>query len=90
MENGLVDVVYGYPAVSAFGQAGVLSAAGLTSVFNPTAEQIRARGYNYNKMGNIAVFQVIGGSDAARCSFTYTQATARAGPIISAIITTGC
>lgn len=90
MEKGIVNLVYGYPAVTGFEKAGILSVAGLTQVFNPTAAQVQARGYGYIKTGKVATFQVIGGSDASNCFFTYIEATANSAPIVSVVITTGC
>lgn len=90
MEKGIVNLVYGYPAVTGFGKAGILSVAGLTEVFKPTAAQVQARGYGYIKTGKVATFQVIGGNDASNCSFTYIEATANSAPVVSAVVTTGC
>lgn len=74
-ESGIINLVYGYPAVSAFGgNPGILSAAGLTGIFNPTQAQLEAEGYTYySQSGNIATFGVVGAPDPATCSFTYTQ-----------------
>lgn len=73
-ESGLIFMVYGYPTASALGgNPGILSAAGLTGIFNPTQEQLEAEGYTYTSDGNIARFGVIGASDASTCFFTYTQ-----------------
>lgn len=73
-ESGVVYMNYGYPAVTAFGgNPGILSAAGLTGIFNPTQTQLEAEGYTYSVSGNDATFGVIGASDANNCKFTYTQ-----------------
>lgn len=90
VEGGMVNLAYGYPAVTKFGKAGILSAAGLTKVFNPTEEQLLANGYAYFKAGNIAVFELTGGSDAIHCAFTYAEASASTAPFVSAVIETGC
>lgn len=90
-ENGLVNMVYAYPAVSALGTAGILSMAGLTGIFNPTATQLQAEGYTYTVAGGVATFGIVGAETAATCQFTYSQPTAaNTAPIISGLTTTGC
>lgn len=89
-ESGVITVANAYPAVTAFGTAGILSAAGLTTIFNPIQGQLQAEGYDYAISGTIATFEVIGGQDPANCSFTYTQAVPNAAPAISGITTSGC
>ncbi len=89
-ESGVITVANAYPAVTAFGTAGILSAAGLTTIFNPTQEQLQAEGYDYIVSGADAIFQVIGGASPANCSFIYTQAVPNAAPAISGITTSGC
>lgn len=89
-EAGIINLVNGYPAVTAIGTAGILTAAGLTTVFNPNQTELQAEGYDYTATGTVATFQVRGGSSSINCSFTYTQPVANAAPIISVITTTGC
>lgn len=90
-ESGLVNMVFAYPAVTAIGTAGVLSMAGLTGVFNPTAAELQAEGYTYSAGGGVATFGVIGATTPATCFFTYTQPTAaNTAPAISGLTTTGC
>jgi MSHA pilin protein MshA len=97
-ENGLITVVNGYPAAPAFGAAGaasatngILAAAGLTLVFNPTQAQLNIEGYDYSSDGVTGTFMVTGGPDDAACSFTYTQSAApEAAASISDVTTTGC
>lgn len=89
-ESGIVNVINAYPDVTAFGTAGVLTAAGLTTIFNPTQAQLQAEGYDYTETGTVATFQVLGGITPANCSFTYTEPVANAAPVISSITTTGC
>jgi len=90
-EAGIINLVNGYPAVTAIGTAGgILTAAGLTTVFNPSQNELQAEGYDYTAAGSVASFQVRGGSSAGDCSFTYTEPVANAAPIISIITTTGC
>lgn len=91
-ESGLVFMVYGYPTASGLGgNPGILSAAGLTGIFNPTQEQLEAEGYTYVSDGNIARFGVIGASDASNCYFTYTQPNhPNKAAEISGLIISGC
>jgi MSHA pilin protein MshA len=89
-EAGIINLVNGYPAVTAIGTAGILTAAGLTTVFNPNQTELQAEGYDYTVSGSTATFQVRGGSSPSLCSFTYTEPVANAAPIISIITTTGC
>ena len=90
-ESGLVNMVYAYPAVSAIGTAGILSMAGLTGVFNPTAADFQAEGYTYTVAGGVATFGVIGATTPATCFFTYTQPTApNTAATISGLSTLGC
>lgn len=95
-EAGIVNVINGYPqALAAGGGPGIISAAGLTGVFNPTAVQFTAEGYGQTGggagAGAVLTIQVIGGATPAACSFTYTApAAAGAAAIVSAPTTTGC
>jgi MSHA pilin protein MshA len=89
-EGGIINVVNGYPDVTSFNVAGILAAAGLTTVFNPTQAELQTEGYDYSENGTTATFQVIGGSNQANCSFTYSEPVVNASPIISAVITSGC
>ena len=91
-ESGLVHMVYGYPAVTAFGgNPGILSAAGLTGVFNPSQAQLEAEGYTYAAGGGVATFGVLGSPDPANCYFTYTQSTAaNVAATISGLAISGC
>lgn len=90
-ENGLVNMVNGYPAASALGTAGILSMAGLTNVFNPVAADLQAEGYVYTPGTGLAKFSVVGASTPANCVFTYTESTgANVAAAISALDTTGC
>jgi MSHA pilin protein MshA len=90
-ESGLVNMVYAYPAVTAIGTPGILSMAGLTGVFNPTAAELQAEGYTYTIAGGVATFGVVGATTPATCFFTYTQPPAanQAAPI-GGLSTLGC
>lgn len=89
-EAGIINLVNGYPDVTEIGTMGILTAAGLTTVFNPNQTELQAEGYDYTSTGTVATFQVRGGSSSIDCSFTYTEPAANAAPIISIITTTGC
>jgi MSHA pilin protein MshA len=91
-ESGLLHMVYGYPAVTDFGaNPGILSAAGLTGIFNPTQAQLDAEGYTYAQAGGVATFRVVGATDAATCFFNYTQPTAaNVAATISGLTISGC
>lgn len=91
-ESGVIYLVFGYPQVSPFsGNPGILSAAGLTGIFNPTQAQLEAEGYTYTTNGGIATFGVVGAPDAANCYFTYAQPTvANAAAMISGLTISGC
>lgn len=90
-ENGLVNLVFGYPEASAIGTPGILSMAGLTGVFNPSAANLQDEGYTYTVSGGVATFSIIGATTPASCAFTYTQpAAANQAALIGAVATTGC
>jgi MSHA pilin protein MshA len=90
-ENGVINLVNAYPDVTAIGTAGILSAAGLTTTFNPTLAQLQAEGYNYTASATVGTFQIQGATTPATCQFTYTEpAVANSAPLITPVITTGC
>lgn len=90
-ENGLVNLVFGYPEASAVGTPGILSMAGLTGVFNPSAANLQDEGYTYAVSGGVATFSIIGATTPASCTFTYTQpAAANQAALIGPVTTTGC
>jgi len=90
-EAGVVAMVFSYPDVTAIGTAGLLSAAGLTTSFNPTLVELNSDGYNYTNTATVATFQIQGAPTPATCQFTYTEAAAaNAAPVISPAVTTGC
>jgi MSHA pilin protein MshA len=99
-EQGIVNLVFGYPASSAFGTAGIISAAGLSSIFAPTLAQLNIEGYAAVIAAPQTTFQVVGGTGSvvaagtqtnATCFFNYTAPTAaNTAPVISAMTTTGC
>ena len=96
-ENGLVALTNGYPSGGALLGAtfpGIVSAAGLTSIFNPTLAQLQAEGFNATiAVGppGVTTIQMQGAPDPTTCFFQYTDAVAgNAAPTISAVTTTGC
>lgn len=90
-ESGVVAVVFSYPDVTAIGTAGLLSAAGLTTSFNPTLAELNNDGYNYTETGTVATFQIQGAPTPANCQFTYTEpAAANTSPVITPAVTSGC
>lgn len=90
-ENGIVNLVFGYPAASALGTAGIVSAAGLTTTFNPSQAELNADGYDYAVTGTTGAIQTLGAPTVANCQFTYTQsAAANTAPTITPSVTTGC
>lgn len=91
-ESGSIYMVFGYPEVTAFGgNPGILSVAGLTGIFNPTQVQLEAEGYTYLAAAGVATFGVVGATDSATCSFTYTQpGVANSAATISGLTTSGC
>ncbi len=101
---GIVNLVWGYPASSAFGTAGIISAAGLSTVFAPTLANLNTDGYGVvvatSGVNVTTTFSVTGGVGSTgasgaqvndTCSFSYTQATAKnTVPLISLTTTTDC
>lgn len=94
-ENGAVTVVNWYPTANL---AGIINAAGLTSVFPATAAALAAEGYattgGGGAIGSTLTVQVTGGPAPANCSFTYRPSNAAGAPgsaaVIGPAVTTGC
>jgi MSHA pilin protein MshA len=73
------------------GNPGIIGAAGLTSVFNPTAAQLLAEGYIVTGAVPVQTVQIQGAPTPATCQFTYTAAAAAgSAPTISPVSTAGC
>lgn len=90
-ESGIINMVNGYPDVTAIGTPGILSAGGLSVTFNPTLAQLNEEGYHYIATATVATFQVQGATNPASCQFTYTESpSVNAAPVISNVVTTGC
>lgn len=94
-EAGAVTVINWYPTANL---AGIINAAGLTSVFPATAPALAAEGYattgGGGGIGSVLTVQVTGGTVPAACIFTYRPSNALGDPgsaaLVSAITTTGC
>ncbi|MGA7179004.1 MAG: type II secretion system protein [Thiobacillaceae bacterium] len=90
-ESGRLTIVNVYPTADL---NGLVSAAGLTSVFPATAAALTPDGYatagGGAAAGSVLTVEVTGGSAPATCSFTYTAPAANAAPVVSAVTTTGC
>ena len=97
-EGGIVNLFDGYPASTALGTPGIISAAGLSSTtFAPTLAQLNVEGLGATANAVVTTISVIGGPGTntlktnPTCSFTYTRAAAvGAMPVFSAVTTTGC
>jgi MSHA pilin protein MshA len=90
-DGGIVNMVFGAPSSPAIGTPGIISAAGLTSVFNPSAANLTAEGYTVTVAAGVTTIQIVGATLPGNCQFTYTQSTAAgASPVITAVVTSGC
>lgn len=93
-ESGRVSIVNRYPTANL---TGIVSAAGLTSVFPATpaalaADQMATVGGGPGA-GAVLTIQVTGGTNPGTCFFTYTAPAANAAPVVTAITaatTAGC
>lgn len=90
-EAGVVRTNNAYPASTALGTAGIVSAAGIGGAFVPSAANLAAEGYVVAVAGGVTTFQRIDAVQPANCSFTYTEpAAAGAAATFSNVVTTGC
>ena len=90
-ESGRVSIVNGYPTADL---AGIVSSAGLTSIFPATAGDLAANGFAIvgggGGAGAVLTIQVTGNVPAT-CFFTYTAPAAAGGAAaVSATTVTGC
>jgi MSHA pilin protein MshA len=83
-ESGRVQLTNFYPRANNVN--GIINAAGLTPQWITAAANLTPDGYAW--VGNS--IRVLGGTNAANCSFTYTNAPVNGAPAIGAVITTGC
>jgi MSHA pilin protein MshA len=94
-ENGRVALVNGYPsalvppAVTG-GAGGIVSAAGLTSVFLPTVADLTAEGYAVVAGGGGVEVRISSAPTPTTCMFQYVNAVASGAPTITAVATGGC
>jgi len=93
-EHGLVQTRNGYPASVMPGtqaMPGILGAAGIGTVFNPSAEQLMAEGYAVSVVAGTTTIARADAPSPAQCSFTYTEPmAARTAATISPSVITGC
>ncbi len=90
-EAGIVRTVNGYPASTAVGTAGIVSAAGIGGTFVTTAANLADAGYVVAVAGTTTTFQRIDAPVPANCSFTYTEPPAAStAAVYSTVVTTGC
>ncbi len=86
-ESGAVTVVNWYPTANA---GGIVAAAGITA----TAAEGYAVAGGGGAIGSVITFQVLGGTAAANCAFTYRPSNATgnpgSGPLLTANVVTGC
>ncbi|MEO8153958.1 MAG: type II secretion system protein [Rhizobacter sp.] len=90
-DKGLVHTLDGYPASTPLGTPGIVSAAGVSAVFNPGESQLKADGYLVHVSAGVTNFARADAIDPAQCSFTYTQALdAQTAAAISVPAVSGC
>ncbi len=90
-EAGIVRTNNAYPASTALGSAGIVSAAGIGGAFVPSAANLAAEGYVVAVAAGVTTFQRIDAAVPATCGFTYSEpAAAGAAATFSAAFITGC
>ena len=92
-EHGLIATLHGYPASAALSAAnpGIVAAAGLTAIFNPSATDLSTEGYTVTVTGDITRVEVVGAQNPTLCFFTYTQPSAfGVAGAVSGVTTNGC
>lgn len=90
-EAGVLHTMNGYPASTAIGTAGIVSAAGLGTGFNPTVADLANDGYTVVVSGAGTTIERVDAAVPAACSFTYTEPpTALTAATVSASVTSGC
>ena len=104
-ENGLIALWNGYPATLAIlpttlpttlptdgaEPPGIVSAAGLGTVFRPTLAELRSEGYAVSVSGPTTTIARADARQPALCSFNYRQAPAAgSAATISSLQTAGC
>ena len=90
-EAGIVRTANGYPASTALGTAGIVSAAGIGGAFVTSAASLADAGYVLAIAGTTTTFQRIDAPVPANCSFTYTEPVAASTQaVFSTAVTSGC
>lgn len=90
-EGGVVRTMNGYPAATAPGLPGIISAAGLGTSFNPTAAALARDGYLVIAGSGATTIERIDATTPATCGFTYIEApTASTAATFTPALTSGC
>lgn len=93
-DQGLVQTQHGYPASVAPGAGshpGILGSAGIGTVFNASADELRAEGYAVSVAGPVTTISRADAPDPSACRFTYTEPlAARTAASISPLVSSGC
>ena len=90
-ESGVIHTMNGYPASTALGTPGIVSAAGVGSTFNPSAADLAHDGFVVTVGPGNTTFQRIDAASPATCGFTYTDApVASTAAVFSTAVTSGC
>ncbi len=90
-EAGIVRTNNAYPASTALGTPGIVSAAGIGGSFVPSAANLAGDGYLVAVAGGVTTFQRIDAVVPAKCGFTYSEpAAAGAAATFSVAVTIGC
>lgn len=90
-EGGLIHTMHGYPASLPLGTPGVVAAAGVSHVFNPTEAELEADHYRVRIEGGKTTFMRADAQDPEACAFTYSQAVdAMTAATTSLPVVSGC
>ena len=90
-EAGIVHTTHAYPASTALGSPGIVSAAGIGGTFLPTAATLAAEGYAVRVAGGVTTFERIDAAVPADCSFTYSEPPVPgSAATFSVAVTSGC
>lgn len=90
-EGGLIHTLHGYPASTPLGTPGVVAAAGVVRLHNPSSAQLQAAGWRVRVEGGTTTFSRADASDPDTCSVRYTQAAdAASAASISVPVVSGC
>ncbi len=90
-EAGVVRTNNAYPASTAIGTPGIVSAAGIGGSFVPSAAALASEGYAVVVAGGVTTFQRVDAAVPANCSFIYAEPIAAgAAATFSPAVTSGC